>query len=257
MFKKRSSHPTSHPTSWEKVTDWYDSAVGAEGHYYHQNVIIPDLLKYWRLNSKSSVVDLGCGQGVLARHIPQKISYLGIDASPSLIKSAKQYRQNSLHRFEIGDITKPLKEGEKFSHAAIILALQNVESPEDVFKNGFHLLKEHGILSLVINHPYFRIPRQSSWGVDDNKKLQYRRIERYMSPLKIPIQTNPGKGEGNTLSFHWPLSQLSEWLEKSGFKIQRIQELCSNKESTGPKAKMENRAREEFPLFMVIHCIKN
>lgn len=255
MMNKQIRKSKKNPTSWETVKPWYDSTVGAEGHYFHKEVIFPKLLSHWHLDKKSAVLDLACGQGVLARQIPADIPYYGVDISPALIRSAKQYDQNPLHQFQVADITKLLNGIKtKFSHAAIILALQNLEFPEKAIKNAASLLCENGQLSLVINHPYFRIPRQTSWEIDETKKLQYRRVDRYLSPLKIPIQAHPGiKGNAvETLSFHWPLQTLTRWLHEAGFFIETIDEWCSNKTSTGAKAKMENRAREEFPLFMHI-----
>lgn len=242
-------------TSWENVKPWYDKIVGHEGHYFHKEIILPHLLKSWKLDASSSLVDLACGQGVLARALPEKIHYLGIDSAPSLIRAAEQYDKNPHHRYKVGDITKPIKhEGDKFSHASIILALQNLEFPARALQNASSLLKNGGLLSLVINHPYFRIPRQTSWGIDESKKIQYRRIDLYMSALKIPIQAHPGKKNDSleTISYHWPLESLMQWLKAAGFMVEDIQEWCSNKTSTGTKAKMENRSRDEFPLFMHI-----
>jgi hypothetical protein len=94
--------------------------------------------------------------------------------------------------------------------------------------------------------------------VDEQQKLQYRRIDRYMSSMEIPIQMEPGKGKGSqtTYSFHHPLTKYSHWLKEAGFVIELIDEWCSDKMSQGKTAKMENRSREEIPLFMVISARK-
>ncbi len=115
-------------------------------------------------------------------------------------------------------------------------------------------LKKKGKLLMVLNHPCFRIPRQSEWGVDAQKKLQYRRINSYLSPQKIPIQTQPGKGEqsATTFSYHHPLSDYSLWLQQANFSIAHLEEWCSDKKSEGSQAKMEDRARKEIPLFLAI-----
>lgn len=257
----KSQKPTSlAKTSWEKVNTWYDGAVGQDGHYYHKNVILPKLLKSWNLEKKEgAVLDLACGQGVLARHLPENISYVGVDASSSLIQAAKQYDLNKNHQYLVGDITKPLKiEKNSFTHAIILLALQNLESPAFAIRNAAEALKKGGLLTLVINHPYFRIPRQTSWGIDEARKIQYRRLDCYMTTLKIPIQTHPGKPKSiaGTFSYHWPLHEMTGWLSKNGLFIENIEEWCSDKKSTGSKAKMEDRARDEFPLFMMIQARK-
>lgn len=243
-------------TSWEKVENWYDKIVGLEGHYYHQNVIIPGALKLLDLKEGSKLLDIGCGQGVLSRHIPDKmIDYVGIDFSPSLIKSARRASPIKKFQFHTADACKPLPiKDTDFTHAAIILALQNMEDPLCVIQNAAKHLKPGGKLLIALNHPCFRIPRQSSWQIDESKKMQYRRVDRYFTPMKIPLQAEPSKGAASvqTLSYHHPLSSYTAWLKEAGFKIILIEEWLSDKQSTGKAAKMENRARQEFPLFLAI-----
>lgn len=244
-------------TDWETSSRWYDDLVGSEGHYYHQHVVIPGTLKLLGLKPNAKVLDLACGQGILARALPKDIPYCGIDGSASLIKAAKKLDHNNLHLFLEGDITKALPIDDKFSHATIILALQNLDRPDLALKEAAKNLLPEGKLIIVLNHPCFRIPRQSHWGVDESKKLQYRRIDRYLTPLQIPIQTHPGKKESvQSLSFHHSLSDMSRFLFEAGFAIELLEEWTSNKQSTGKNAKMENRAREEFPLFLAIKAKK-
>jgi len=248
-------------TSWEPVESWYQGIVGEKGHYYHQQVILPNLLKMMNLEKISgpSVLDLACGQGVLGRAIPQNIPYVGFDIAPSFIKKAKQEDRNPRHHYHVADIAKMIEApSADFSHAVILLAIQNIENPLTAFKNAFSHLRSQGKFYIVMNHPCFRIPRQSSWQVDEKSKTQFRRIDSYMSDMSIPIQTHPGKGEvsPHTLSFHHSLSFYSSALKESGFCISQIQEWCSDKVSTGKNAKMENRSRDEIPLFMTIEAIK-
>lgn len=247
-------------SSWQSSGKWYQDAVGEKGHYYHQSVILPNSLKLLHLSETSSVLDLACGQGVLSRHIPQKVGYVGLDASKTLIQSAKQYHPPKNHEFIIGDATKdlPIKKYD-FSHAAIILALQNIQHPGLVIKNAHKHLMQNGKFLIVLNHPCFRIPRQSSWQIDPNSKIQYRRIDSYMSPMEIPIQTHPSKGKESpkTWSFHYPLSAYCQWLNDTGFTIEKIEEWCSDKVSEGRAAKMENRSRKEIPMFMAILAKKD
>lgn len=254
---KQSSSSNPPATSWEKVEKWYDSTVGEMGHYYHQNVILPKLLKLFQnsFTPDSSLLDLACGQGVLGRQIAAEIAYHGLDIAPSFIKSARQYDSSPKHNYSVADVTESLPiKNQIFSHATIILALQNIEVFQNVFKNAALHLKKDGKFIIVLNHPCYRIPRQSAWGIDASNKLQYRRINRYMSPLKIPLQANPSKGQASahTWSFHQPLSVYSKGLKEAGFIIEEIEEWVSDKISTGHFAAMENRCREEFPLFLTI-----
>jgi hypothetical protein len=132
-------------------------------------------------------------------------------------------------------------------------------APLPVFQNAAAHLMPQGKLVLVLNHPCFRIPRQSGWIIDEKKQLQSRRIDRYMTPLEIPIFTRPSQQEcsASSPSYHLSLSAYSQALLKSGFCIDLIEEWCSDKKSTGKAARRENRARQEFPLFLCIVARKD
>lgn len=259
MHVKNYSNSKSN-TSWQNVSKWYSKLVDDSGHYYHKEIIIPKTLNLMNLKPGSSVLDMACGQGILERNIPQNIYYQGIDAAGNLIKFATEKRITSNHHFQAADITKPVPVSKfDFSHAVIILAIQNIADPKKVFANiNKHLVKS-GKLIIVMNHPYFRIPKNSSWGIDKKNNLQYRRIDRYLSGFKIPILINPGLRDKSPeiISFHHPLSAYSQMLSQTGFMIADIEEWISNKVSVGKNAVMENTARREFPLFMAIVAYKN
>src|SRR4029079_19587134 len=135
--------------------------------------------------------------------------------------------RHSGRSFQYADITKPLPlpAQKVFTHATIILALQNMADPANVLQNIKPHLVSGAKLVIVLNHPCFRIPRQSSWGFDEASKLQYRRINCYMSEQNIPIFTNPGQAASeSTVSFHHPLSAYFGFLQNAGFMVQGLEE---------------------------------
>lgn len=246
-------------TSWHHVGKWYNELVKSKGHYFHEHIILPNVSRLLSLKPGSSILDLACGQGVLARNIPKNVYYQGVDVAESLISYAKKQDSGENHQYLVADITKPLPVSKTdFDYSIVILALQNIEFPKKVFENANKHLKDRGKFLIVINHPYFRIPRQTSWEIDTNNKVQYRRINRYLSPLKIPINQHPGEKEKSaiTWSFHYPLASYSQYLFETGFMIEKIEEWVSDKKSVGKTGRMENRARDEFPLFMAILAVK-
>lgn len=248
-------------TSWESAEPWYQSCVGEKGHYYHQSIILPSILRLLQIskNKEGSLLDLGCGQGVLARHLPELVNYVGIDSSASLVRDAIKQTRMQRRQFLVADATKPLAlEKKDFDWATFVLSLQNMDDGKAALANVGQHLKPNALLLIVLNHPCFRIPRQSSWEVDPKAHLQSRKINSYMSSLKIPIQTHPGKGEksDSTYSFHHPLSDYAAWLGSAQFVICALEEWCSDKQSEGGRARIENRARKEFPLFLALLCKK-
>ncbi len=255
---KKQKDKNFHKTSFQQSHSWYKNLVGEKGHYYHQKVIIPKVLELLNISKGQSLLDLGCGQGVLARALPDNIEYFGLDLSHGLIKSAKELSSKNC-RFQVADVTKKLPiEKKNFDYACIILALQNISDGEKVILNAKDHLKENGSLIIVLNHPCFRIPRYSFWEVDKNQKIEYRRLNLYMSNIEIPLLTNPSQGEKSKIlySYHNPLSTYSSWLKNAGFLIESFDELTSDKKSTGACAEMENKARNEFPLFLAIKAKK-
>lgn len=239
-------------SSWEEVGNWYDSLVGAQGHLHHQE-ILPRLLKL--LGKPAALLDLGCGQGVLARHLPKGSRYVGIDLSPKLIELAQKRDPSKDHLFLVADACAPLPlPKESFSHALFLLSLQNMPHPADAIREAAQALSSRGEMLIVLNHPAFRIPRQSGWGIDPENKLQYRRVNRYLTPLEIPIQMHPSKGEQSesTWSYHAPLSSYIQWIAQAHCVVTQCEEWTSSKKSTGAHAARENRARAEFPLFLTL-----
>jgi len=245
-------------SSWGSSSKWYGKVVGREGHYYHQHTVIPSVLRLLHLNESSKLLDIGCGQGVLARSIPPEVEYWGVDIASSLLKQAKDLDVNKKHHYVCSDVVKQLPVPvDHFTHAAIVLALQNMSDANAVIKRVAVTMAEGSTLVILLNHPCFRIPRQSGWDVDPQAKQQRRWINRYMTPMDIPIVMHPGVEQSEmTKSFHLPLSSYITSLAKAGFVVNGMEELVSDKESVGKAAKMENRSRSDIPLFMAIRARK-
>ena len=149
----------------------------------------------------------------------------------------------------------------KFDVVISILAIQNIENISKVFKEVSRVLEKNGKFIIVLNHPAFRIPKKSSWNFDETNKVQYRRVDEYLSESRAEIEMNPGRESADeaekTISFHRPLQTYSKILANSGFAISRIEEWISHKESQiGPRKIFEDRSRHEIPLFMCLECVK-
>ncbi len=243
-------------TSWDPSEKWYGKLVGEKGHYYHQSLILPNLLRMLAIKDpkKTALLDIGCGSGVLARQLPKGIDYAGVDLSKGLLEQAK--KQTPGMKFIYADATKPLPlDKTDFDIATFILSLQNMENGKGAIEQAAkHLSKPGSRICLILNHPAFRIPRQADWSYDEGKKLMSRQVNSYMNPIKIPIAMEPSKGAKSplTYSFHNPLSTYITWLNAYGFAVTALEEWCSDKKSEGGRAKAEDRARLEIPMFMCI-----
>lgn len=248
-------------TSWGSVANWYDKLLSGEG-TYQKDLILPNLLKLMSIKKGDKVLDLACGQGFFTYEFAKAgANVTGADISSELIDIA-QKRQVENTNFIVSGADKLSQiKNDTFDKVSIILALQNISNLEGTIRECFRVLKNGGKLYLVLNHPSFRVPQKSDWGVDLKKNVQYRRIEKYLSESMLKIDMNPGeknlKYKQYTTSFHRPLMQYFMAFNKVGFLVTQLLEWASNKKSqVGPKQKIEDIARKEIPLFMCIEAVK-
>lgn len=254
MSRAQRGHPKSGADQgWQSISQWYDQCVGKEGHFFHRELILPYLEKSLNLKELTSVLDLGCGQGVLEKLLHPKCRYLGVDAAQSLLDKARQSATSKQHQFLCADLSQQQAFGQSFQLAIFLLSLQNIPQAHQAITTAASHLLPDGKLALVLNHPCFRIPRHTEWIENSKRGTLARQIHSYMSPLQIPIQTHPGKQENQqSVSYHHSLTDLFSWINAQGLKVEKLQELISPKASQGAKAAIENRARSEFPLFLYL-----
>lgn len=243
--------------SWGKVASWYDAHLSSPD-TYHEKVILPNLLRLINAQKGDMIADLACGQGIIAKALTEAgAKVTGVDVAPELIAIAEANVPKAT--FQTGDATSlPSLKDSTFNKALMNLAIQNIEDTAAVMSEAARILKTDGTFHVVMNHPAFRIPKQSAWGYDDKKKVQWRRIDEYLSNSKASIDMHPGfEDSPQTLSFHRPLQYYFKAFAKAGFAVTRLEEWISHKESdSGPRAKAENHARKEFPLFLYMEAQK-
>lgn len=245
-------------TSWGAVAEWYEGHLG-EDDTYHAKVIAPHIARITGAHEGVQILEIGCGEGyfsrILATHGAQVIAS---DISPELIQKARA--QGGGVRYEVAPADRLSFAGSDSADVVLaVLTLQNMERIEPVMKEVARVLKPTGKLIGVINHPAFRIPKRSSWGWDDALKMQFRRLDGYLSASRIAIDMTPGKSGKHTLtySFHRSLQDYVKALGGAGFGITRIEEWTSHKVSEkGPRAVAEDNARKEFPLFLMFEAKK-
>jgi SAM-dependent methyltransferase len=244
-------------TAWEPQAGWYDQRQGERGDDFHSQLVLPAVLRQLQARPGQRVLDVCCGQGVLGRALAEAgMEVVGVDASPSLVAAAAA-RGGHRERYVVGDVRTldAVLPGQRFDHAAVVLALQDLDPIEPVFAGIRALVKPGGRIVLVLTHPCFRIPKRTSWGWDEQFGVQYRRLEGYMTPLTLPIRTHPGQTNdtSSTSSFHRPIHHYLNALGGAGMAVIGCEELCSHRRGTqGSRSGAEDRAAKEFPVFLVL-----
>ncbi len=233
--------------------------VGSKGSRTHQHTAISTVLTLLDIKKGDRILDLGCGQGVLAPEVNKAgADYFGIDASKNMIDQALS-RHKRDGNFFVGDVAKLLSHQitklAPFSGCVFMLSIEDIRFAESAISQASSLLFPNGKVVIFMLHPAFRIPRQSGWGLDPQRKLIYRRVDSYLSTLDVPMRTHYTTGKVLTRSFHRPISYYVNALAKADFNLHTMLEIPEDPgNSTINKA--QQKAFSEIPHFLAIKAIK-
>src|SRR3989344_2846247 len=244
----------SKDTSWNNVADWYDDLF-SDADSYQREVILPNLVRIAGDVRGKKILDIASGQGFFSHAFAEAgAEVAGVEISQELVNIAREHATNK-EIFYAGSAEKlpnEIKSG-AFDVCLCVLAFQNIQKLDAVISEASRTLAYGGRFLIVLNHPAFRIPKRSEWGFDEERNIQYRRMNGYMSESSEHISMHPGKSpQTETVSFHRPLQLYFKSFSKHHFAVERLEEWISHKTSEkGPRKTAEDRARKEFPLFLL------
>jgi len=244
-------------TSWDRVATWYDGWVGDQGSRYHQAIVVPAALELLDLRRGETVLEIGSGQGVLAPRVAAAGGeYTGVDASPKLVDSARR-RHGKAGRFLVGDARRLTAveglEPASFDAAVFLLSIQDMDPLDLVLASASWAVRTPGQIVIVMTHPAFRQPRHAGWGFDEGRKLVYRRIDAYLTPMAVPMKALGGHAP--TRSFHRPVSAYVNGLAAEGFVIDAMLEIPDTlDEQRSTSGRAGHRAAAEIPLFLALRA---
>ncbi len=249
-------------TSWNQVAAWYDELIEDRKSDHYTDLIVPGVVRLVGPHQGQRLLDVACGQGVVARAMAgQGATVVGVDSASELVKAAqKRAGDSTLMDFRTGDARRigELDLGENFDAAVCVMALSNIEPVEPVLAGIARHLRPGGALVFVVSHPAFRSPGQTSWGWDGPDARQFRRVDGYLSSGQHRIQMRPGDAPDIvTWTFHRPIQHYVQALAQAGLLVEQLEEWASRRSSQpGPRADEENRARREIPLFLAVRAVK-
>lgn len=244
-------------TAWEEQADWWDKRQGEKGDDFHSQLVVPAVLRQLKAEKGEKILDLCAGTGVVARALAeQDFQVTGIDASRGMVAIAEE-RGGANESYAVGDVRQleAVVGDQQFDHALFVLALQDLDPIGPPLKEAAAHVKSGGRLVIVLTHPAYRQPRKGKWGWDEDKQIQYRRVDGYMLPSNFTILTHPGQeaDTASTRSYHRPISAYINALGANGWAVTAAEELCSHRRgSQGRKSRAEDLAAREFPVFLVL-----
>jgi ubiquinone/menaquinone biosynthesis C-methylase UbiE len=143
---------------WNEKAAFWDEMHGDKGNQFHRNLISPAVERLLNLRKGEHVLDIGCGNGVLARRLAELGGeVMAVDFSEELIKLAKS-RSNNID-YRIVDATdeialRSLGEG-SFDAVTCTMALMDMPEIAPMFRAAKALLKTGGRFVIATMHPAF------------------------------------------------------------------------------------------------------
>lgn len=114
-----------------------------------------------------SVLDVGCGEGWLARELPSAIQYLGIDGSQELVQCARKKSARSFDCVTYEQIRTSLWTPDKTFDAIVFNFSLFEEHITDLLKTTARFLKPSGTILIQTLHPLSFSAYEDSWETED------------------------------------------------------------------------------------------
>jgi SAM-dependent methyltransferase len=187
--------------------------------------------------------------------------YTGLDSSRKLLAFARRHH-GARGEFVLGDATRLAECGSlragSFDAVVFLLSIQDIDPLDRAIESAGWAVRAGGRIVILMTHPCFRVPRQSGWGWDPGRKLQYRRIDRYLTPLAVPMKRYAGGRRGATRSYHRPLMDYVNGLAGAGIVVDRIMEIPTHRAgSLVGTRRIARSAESEIPLFLGMRGIRS
>lgn len=256
---------------WDQVAGWYDDLVSSGSSDHHEKTVLPGVERLLDLRPGERFLDVACGQGVLLDQLARRPDHgplVGVDASPALIEAARRNLGEGpdLRVADARDLAGALSDAEPFDAAACVLALMNIDDLPGVCRGIAAVLRPGGRFVAVVLHPAFRSPQTTAWGWTTDGRtgvpVQFRRVDRYLTERSAEIVMNPGRAAAGeppvtTTTHHRPIGAYVGALADAGLSVDAIEEWASERTSEpGPRARAENIARAEIPMFLALRARK-
>jgi ubiquinone/menaquinone biosynthesis C-methylase UbiE len=243
---------------WREVAHWFDENQGDDGDLWHRAIIFPGILKVIGDVAGIEVLDVGCGNGSLARILAgcgNRVT--GLDGSAPIIERAKaREAANPLGiTYRACDAARlTMIADHAFDLVVSCMALMDMPNAADAIKEMARVVRPAGRCVMLISHPCFDVPGASSWLVEREPSSGTevsRRVRRYRGIFDTWARWS-SDSHLELHTYHRPLSWYFGAIRRAGMAVTMLDEPRPTTELL--EQQPESVAIDEFPMHLVIEA---
>ncbi|MET0420437.1 MAG: class I SAM-dependent methyltransferase [Acidimicrobiia bacterium] len=202
---------------WEQHAGWWQEEFtdGADPEYEEQ--ILPLVERH--LSGMRRVLDIGCGEGQLARRLSgHGVEVIGLDPTDAQVVEAAR-RGGGPQYAKAGADLLPAR-ADAFDGVVMCLVIEHIDPIEPPISEIARVLEPDGVFLLMLNHPLLQTPG-SGWIDDHILEEQYWRVGPYRPDDRRIEPVAPGVD----LPFmHRPLSRYVHAMGEVGLYVEDMDE---------------------------------
>ena len=186
---------------WNRKAQFWDELHGDFGNSFHRRLIEPTVLQLLNLRPNETLLDIGCGNGALARRLArQGARVTAFDFSDELIRLAKARRPaNSpaveYHTVDATDEAAMLELGlGRFDAITCTMTLMDIPTIDPLFRAAARLLRTGGRFVFSTQHPAFN--SNNPIFVQEKEDRDGVVSDHYAVKIRAYLDLPPVKGSG-------------------------------------------------------------
>lgn len=227
---------TGAQTAYDQIAVHYalsQQPAQGDGFSWNHDLVIPNLLKVIGDVAGLTVVDAGCGEGIVARYLAKRgATVIGIDSSAQLIALAQAENDEQSIRYEVHDLCHPLPQyAQAFDVVVSNLVLNDVADYQGFVATLGTLTKHNGRLILSMTNPYSAVMREKVHSYFD-------------SGIAVPYAW----GGGHVYHFHRTMQEYMAAFHCAGFLLSSLTDVQMTAAMVA-QLPTTNRASPWFPMY--------